>query len=111
MTDIEKVHFLCDKYEDKTEGMFQNTLWQLLVNEVRRGVQSAFVYIYVPSKKNGVNVGIADMDVSGYTPCTFSIKKDVPEKEREDMLEELNREVFGITDEQAWKITASSMRS
>ncbi len=101
---------LFDKYKDSTEGLFLNSLWQILVNGCRANVQSAFVYVYVPAVKGGVNVGIADLNVSGYTPATFSFKADVPEKIREDIIDDLNSEVFGITPKRAFEIELSSMR-
>lgn len=110
MKNIDKLNFLYDKYKDKMVGSFHNTLWQILINDCRKDIQSAFVYVFVPSKIGSTHVGIADLNVKGYTPATFDFNTSVSEEERHLILEELNREVFGITKERADQIYFSSMR-
>jgi hypothetical protein len=106
-TKLQKLNALYEKHKNKTEGLFHNTLWQLMVNNVRKGMLSAFVYIY-GQPKDRVNVGIADYGHKGYTPATFKIKETVGENERELMIDELNSVVFGITPEKSFEIEISS---
>lgn len=108
-TNLEKLNYLFEKYEKNTEGLFHTLLWRLLINELRKNVRSAFVFIHgMPQDK--VNVGIADLDVSGYTPALFSIKSTVSDKEREAMINELNSVVFNLTPDMAFVIVLSTYK-
>lgn len=110
MKSVESLNRLFDKYEPLTEGLFHNTLWQLMINGVRDNVQSAFVYVYGQAEDK-VNVGIVDLNEWGYTPATFSIKNSVPELQRENFIDELNHEVFGISPKRAFELQLISMRN
>lgn len=112
----DKLNNLFVKYKHLTEGLFHNTLWQIIINETlvtQNGKRSfpthAFIFILGQSKDK-INVGIAELNVSGYIPTTFSIKADTPKEEIDKMIDELNLEIFGITPERAFEIQLSSYR-
>ncbi len=107
-TKSEKLEYLFEKYKSYVDGDFHNTLWKLLIDEVRKDVKSAFVYLFVSS--NGANVGIADYNENGYVPATFSIKSDIAAKQREEMIDELNLIVFDLSPKEAFNIVLSSMK-
>lgn len=106
----DKVGRIYDKHKNKIEGSFHDVLWQILVNGVRKAnLESAFTHLY-PSN-NGCEVGIADKGRKGYTPTSIFFKADVPVKERVAIVDDLNREVFGLEPDQALMIVIDTMRN
>lgn len=103
----EKVNQLYEQFNELTTGMLHNSLWQLIVNQPERK-NAAFVFIH--GKGSHGNVGIVDAGMTGYTPATFSIKTEVSEDQREQMLDKLNEEVFGITPKRAFELELQSYR-
>lgn len=103
---LEKMNSLFEKYKDKTEGMFHNCLWQLMVNEVRdlKSGKSCFVYI----RYGDHQVGIVDRGTKGYVPATFRFKSEVSQEECIQILRELNQEIFMLTPDQTLIIEFSS---
>jgi hypothetical protein len=84
-----------------------------MINQIpdghRKKGESAFIYLYIPTTQ-GVNVGIVDATLKGFTPSGFSIKSSVNEKERQLFLNELNNTVFGINEEKAIELMLQSMQ-
>lgn len=102
------VNDLYSRFIEKVEGMFHNDLWQIVVNESLRTdtKNSAFVYIDMGEHP----VGIATKDVNGFIPCNFWFKDEVPRDEKKRIIDELNKEIFGLEPVEAYEIVASSMR-
>jgi hypothetical protein len=96
-----------DQFKDKVNGLFHSLLWRIVMDQRFKGKRVAFVSNY---NKNGHMIGIAEMDESGYFPTWVCFNETVTYDESQDILEELNRLIFGLTDEQAAKIQLSSMR-
>ena len=103
----DKTNRLFDKYKDKFEGAFHNLLWKLLVDETRLGKMSAFTTNYTG---NGLTVGIADHGSMGYTPTGVYFKEEVTHDQAEEVIDDLNDEVFGLSDRTAAEIVLSTMR-
>lgn len=106
----EKLNYLYDKYNVLTEGFFHNFLWQLMINGAENGYvrgQHAVTYVYLP-RKGQWNMGITHRGKKGYTPACFGVKPGVSEEDRDNMIDELNAEIFGITRDLADEIVFSS---
>lgn len=105
--EIDLANRLYNTYSNKIEGLFFNTLWQILVNyTIARDGKSAFVYIPV----GPYQVGIATLNEGGYRPMNFHFKDDVPKEERLNIIKVLNEEVFHLTPDQVGEIELSSYR-
>lgn len=111
MTIYTKVNQLYDRFSDKIDGLFHNDLWQIIVNEtIKADGQSAFIYVHV-GKGGGQAVGIATRGEGGYIPLNFTFKPTVKLDERREIIQYLNKEVFGLTPGQAEDIELSSLTS
>jgi hypothetical protein len=97
---------LFDKYADKTEGRFHNDLWQIMVNGVRSMSDKKSCFYDL-----GTGVALVDYGKWGYNPANFNFKKSVSKKEREEIIEILNRDVFGLMPHEADEIISSSMEA
>ena len=103
---VEKVGTIFDKYQDKFIGSFHNLLWQILVNECRdlKKKDSCFSYDLAMTQ-----IGIADRNTSGYTPTSTTFKDEVPPAKRKEIIDDLNRLVFGLEPEDSMLIVITGM--
>lgn len=106
METTEKLDSIYEKFKNHfPQSSFHDVLWQLLINEVRKGKQSAFTAVI----KDGYTLlAIADKNEKGYTPTNAIFSSDNYD-ECEDVCDELNKEVFGLTDKEASNIVLSSL--
>lgn len=104
----EKVNYLFDKYKSNFSGFFHNMLWQFLVNETRN--LNAKETALTPVIKDGhTELGIADKNRGGYTPTMVIFVNHNYDKAC-DVCDDLNKDLFGLTEEESYKITSSTMR-
>ncbi len=106
MEKTEILNKLFDKYKDRFDGSFHNVLWQIMINGKRKDTESCFVSNYT---NRGLDLGIADKNESGYTFAGCCFKYNVTYDEAELILADLNKEVFELTEDQAFKISLSSL--
>lgn len=108
MSPFEKVNFLYDKYVNKFPNSFFHTLlWNLFINKTRKMSDAAFT----PVIKSGYTLlGIADKGMKGYTP-TMTVFETHNYDEAQKICVELNKDVFGLTEEQADEIVFSTLKN
>lgn len=104
-TAIDKLNRVYEKLKDKFSAGFHDTLWQLLINKAFESVpKKCFVFVY---HHGYPHLGIAH-GVDGYSPTTSYFKDDITFDEGTDICEELNKEIFNINPDEAFKIYAKS---
>ena len=109
LTPTEKVNYLFDKYKSNFSGFFHNMLWQFLVNETRNLNKKETAL--TPVIKDGrTELGIADKNVGGYTPTMVAFVGNDYDQAC-DVCDDLNKELFGLTEKEAFLITNSTMKS
>jgi hypothetical protein len=106
LSGTDKVNQLFEKYGDKFPNCFFHTLlWNLFVEKTRKLTDAAFT----PVIQNGYTIlGIADKGIKGYTPTTAVFETN-NYNEASDICDELNKDVFGLSEEEAFKIIATTM--
>jgi hypothetical protein len=103
MTDqIEKLTTVYDQLNSRVAGSLHNTLWQIMVNNSLDGAEAAFAD--VPGQ-DCIAIALGE---GGFIPANFEI---VDPHEADNVLERLNREVFGLTPEGAESVLIKSMWS
>lgn len=106
LSDTDKVNVLFEKYKDKFPNSFlHTTLWNLFVKKTRPLTDAAFTPII---QDGHTIVGIADRGIKGYTP-TMLVFETHNYDEASDICDELNQDVFGVDQKEAFKIIANSM--
>lgn len=108
--------YLRDKYSHHfQEGTpsFGNLIWQLVINEA--WVDKNF-HCFVPVLSNikgviGMEVGIAEYNESGYYPTHVFMQPNYHYDKCSDILDEINRELFGLLEPAVTKITLSSLKN
>jgi hypothetical protein len=97
MTDtLDKLNSTYDRHKDQCSGSFHNALWQLMINESCKG---AFHYL-----ESDAQVVVALPD-GGYVPALFDIQSEAV---RDEIISDLNINVFGLDDKQARQVIAAS---
>jgi len=107
-SNIDKLHRVYEKYKDRIESFFHTFLWRILVDETFKG--RTYAIVAVLQEGGFYRIGIAEQNVPGYTPTAAII--DNPEMtydDIEDMMDELNYDLLGLSPEQSNKIVLSSM--
>ncbi len=104
----EKLNAIYEKHKDNfPNSFFHNLLWKLMIDKTREGMQSALT----PVVKSGyTEIGIADYGKKGYTP-TGVVFATHNHDEAEKICDDLNKEIFGLNEEQAMHIILNTMRS
>jgi len=97
---IEKLTTVYNQLESRVAGSLHNTLWQIMINDSLKGAQAAFAD--VPGQ-NCIAIALGE---GGYIPANFEVGDP---QEVDNVLERLNREVFGLTPEGAEMILCKSM--
>ncbi len=101
----EKFNKAFDLFKDKFDGCFNTTLWRVCVDNITRGKLACFVSNYT---KNGLQLGIAYANESGYIPCPAYFKSHDYD-DACDVLEQLNEIIFELSDKESFRIQVSSM--
>ena len=102
-----KLNELYKRFKDEFAGGFHNVLWQIMVNETMK----ARVVVFHPVVGEGyVEAVLAHVD-GGYQHTACFFKKGTTYNEAHDIIDVLNKEVFGVDKMAAHKITAASMHS
>ncbi len=78
MNKNDKLNEIFDKFKDKFSGAFHTVLWEIMINENRKGKEAAFVSNY---ENGGLRLGIADKDISGYTPTPVMFVSNIKHDE------------------------------
>lgn len=106
LTGIDKVNYLFHKYKNKFPNSFFHTLlWNLFVEKTRKLNDAAFTVVI----ENGYTIlVIADKGIKGYTPTTAVFETNNYD-EASDICDELNQDVFGLDEKEAFKIIATTM--
>lgn len=104
-SNLEKLNRLYDKYLPKFENSgWHNTLWQIMINQNFKNIKACFTPVY---KNGGLNMGIAH-GLDGFTKSTAWFKEGVTYDEASDICADLNKEVFDLSDDEAFQIYAKS---
>jgi hypothetical protein len=101
---IEKVNKIYAAFKFETTGSFHTFLWRILVDKVRDGRICALTYLEAGPNQ----IGLADKDMGGYTPVPFSFLESVNTERRKAVINQLNRELFGIDAREAVEIVIST---
>lgn len=102
---VNKVDRLATKFKQQTVGLFHNALWQILVNNCTpNDGKSCLTYLQV-----GNEVGLVRANEKGYIPCNFGFKDEIPVKEREQIVNNLNEEIFDLEDKESCLIVLTSL--
>lgn len=107
LTGTKLVNHLYDKHKDKFDGSIHNTLWQIIINERFKDEKVCFVSNY---SERGLDLGIATKNENGYNFVGCCFKEKITHNEAELIINELNNEVFGLTEKEAMEIELTSMR-
>ena len=102
----DKVDELYKKYKEHFHNSFFHTLlWNLFVEKTRKLNDAAFTVVI----ENGYTIlGIADKGIKGYTPTTAVFETN-NYNEASDICDELNKDVFGLSKKEAYKIIATTL--
>jgi hypothetical protein len=104
-TTTEFFHEVYDPRKDLFSTNLHNFLWQLIINEAKGDKIIVFTPVYTD---RGLEIGMVAFNETGYYPTYISFNnKDYNEAVK--VCEELNLQLFGITDELAMAIVAKSM--
>lgn len=103
--------FLLGEFDDNFQNSspsFGNLLWQLIVNEAWADKNThCFVSNY---DKNGLVLGIAEKNENGYHNTHVYFNSDITNDKAEDILDQLNEQMFGLLPRASCEIVLSSMR-
>lgn len=106
----ELYNYLLEKYDgnfETAQPSFGNLLWQLIINERwKENKPHCFVAVY----NNGLVLGIAEHGEYGYYNTHVHFKEGIEHDAGEDILENLNSEMFGYLPRATSEIVLSSMR-
>lgn len=98
-------HEVYDPRKDLFSTNLHNFLWQLIINEAKGDKIIVFTPVYTD---RGLEIGMVAFNETGYYPTYISFNnKDYNEAVK--VCEELNLQLFGITDDLAMAIVAKSM--
>ena len=108
MDATDKLNELYERYQSVVEGSFHNVLWQTMINKTLDPINSAFTPKRYPETfeetlEEGKEVIIAQA-VGGYIPANIAYTGDA----FDEFLTDLNREVFGHTEDDAFNIECAS---
>ncbi len=107
MDSLKKLNSLYERFKNDFEGSFHNVLWQIMINENRKGDEGNCAF--TPAIKNGETLlGIADRGMSGYCSTGAGFKTHNHNKAQE-ICDVLNKEVFGVDSKQAAEIVLTTM--
>lgn len=100
MGQMEKLNELYEKHKGSISGQFHNCLWQVMVNNSLQNADAAFLQ---QCSQECVSIALGE---GGYITTMFKIE----DKDREDeIIDDLNEQVFGVTHEGAWNVVVRSM--
>jgi hypothetical protein len=103
-TTSDKLNRIYDQYKIFVEGSFHSFLWEVMINGRFDGQKVALIYIQVGPHR----IGVADAKDKGFFPVTFVLKPETKERQVE-LIEELNKEIFGLSAKEAFEIGIKSM--
>ena len=111
MTDtVDKLNAIYNKHAAKSggtiEGLFHNALWQVMINNSLKGAPAAFTCIDSPYQGHI----IIALDEGGYITSCCGFVANLTEEDREEVLADLNKEVFGLLRDAADNIILRSLR-
>ena len=106
-TASDKLDRLFKKYQKDFSGLYHTFLWELIMNENRKGKESALICLH---NKRGFNVGIADKGENGYTPTMICFTEGTTQDDAQIIINDLNEEIFSLSREQAALIVITTMR-
>jgi divalent metal cation (Fe/Co/Zn/Cd) transporter len=97
---------LFDKLYDKFEGFFSKNsfpsfndiLWQIVINEILKGRNAAITSVLT---ENGMELAIVYKGEKGYYPTHVLFNSDVTYNKAEEIANELNNEIFGLSPKDA----------
>tara|TARA_R110000751_G_scaffold10347_2_gene37964 strand:+ start:1105 stop:1452 length:348 start_codon:yes stop_codon:yes gene_type:complete len=104
---IERLNAIYKDYSHSFNGL-HNVLWQLMINRERECDEICFVLIGSVNNGKDCTVGLADA-TGGYSKCALSVSTITGLDTAYDMVENLNAEVFGLSDRAADIIQLRSM--
>lgn len=108
MTDQhDKLNEIFETYKAETNGGLHNCLWQIMINDSLGDENGAFS---APLMDRTSAVQIA-CESGGYISAMFGFNDDVTDKRRDEICDDLNARIFGLTPDGAMKVVARSMRS
>lgn len=102
----DRMNEVYDKYKQYFLSNFHSVLWHLYVENTFAGNVICFVQNF---KNGGIILGIATANESGYTPTPAYFADGIHYDKAQVILDELNKDVFGLNDEATTNITTSSM--
>ncbi len=97
---------LYDKYKGEITGSFLNDLWQILVNN---SITLGAFTTHPKGKETEVRVAIPN-DGGGYVRCNFRISHRESSNRVDAIIEDLNKQVFGLTPDGALDVLSESHR-
>lgn len=108
---VDALQQIYEQYKDNFESGFHNVLWQLMINGDENGwaelMARGDVAFTALAADNAL--GIASRNQRGYTPTMCHFRAPQYSINRE-LVDRLNRDVFGIEPREAFNIVSSSMR-
>ncbi len=105
MDDLDKFNTIFEKYEDKFEGAFHDLLWKLIVNKIHKEKPRALTTVV---QSGYTELGLALKNEPGYIPT--GAFKGHNYNECTAITKALNKEVLGLSREDAAMIIITSMR-
>lgn len=103
----DRMNEVYEKYKQYFLSNFHSVLWHLYVDNTFAGKVTCFVQNF---KNGGIMLGIATANESGYTPTPAYFADGTKHDQAQDVLDQLNKDVFGLEEDTAFEIMASSMR-
>lgn len=95
------------KYKETVSGPYHTLLWKLLMDgfkDINKGSRA----LYLNITRDGYMIGICDKNSDGYISTHVYVEINNYE-EAEKMIEDLNIQIFGLDEKEAFKIAFSSM--
>jgi hypothetical protein len=99
MDTIDRLNEIFEKHEAVTSGSFHNCLWQIMINHSLGNEEAAFERLQCDDQV------IIAFGSGGYIPACFDIEPGVCD----EVLDDLNEQVFGLTHEGALRVVFKSM--
>ena len=92
----DRLNDIYSAHKDNCEGSFHNFLWQVMINQSLGDADAALFRRFA---EPGIAIALGD---GGYIPANFDAPNDV--------IAALNRDIFGLTPEEADRVLMRSMR-
>jgi hypothetical protein len=103
---LDKLRTAYEMHKDFFEGAFHSALWEILANNVFAGKVATFCNNY---REEGNQLGVAVANEAGYTPTPAYFKPGIPQNKVDEILAQLNAQVFGLDEKAALHVLVSSM--